>query len=317
MTNKEKYRLLCENEPTIPIFSKDWWLDAVAEDEWDVTLVEKGGAIVASLPYMVKKKYGLKVLSQPALTQHLGPWLRPTNVKYATRLDQEKELLQDLYSKLPKYDMYQQNWYLKNRNWLPLYWLGYQQTTRYTYRFEDLSDIDKIWNELQSSVRSHVKKAEERFGLSLKESPSIEEFIELNVQVFERQGMQLPYSKDLMRRIDNAASENNARKIFLAVDEKGVHHAALYLVWDDESSYCLMSGSVPELRKSGAISFCRWNAIKYSANVTKSFDFEGSMIEPVERFFRGFGAVQTPYFSISKTNSKLLKTYKFLQDLRK
>jgi hypothetical protein len=28
------------------------------------------------------------------------------------------------------------------------------------------------------------------------------------------------------------------------------------------------------------------------------FDFEGSMIEPIERVFRGFGAIQIPYLQV-------------------
>ena len=47
------------------------------------------------------------------------------------------------------------------------------------------------------------------------------------------------------------------------------------------------------------------------------FDFEGSMIEPVERSFRQFGAKQTPYFSVSKTPSRLLKTLFFVKDMLK
>lgn len=78
-----------------------------------------------------------------------------------------------------------------------------------------------------------------------------------------------------------------------------------------------MSGSDPILRSSGAISLLRWESIKYSSSVTKSFDFEGSMIEPIERFMRSFGAIQTPYFAISKTNSKLLKIYQGLKCLLK
>ena len=31
-----------------------------------------------------------------------------------------------------------------------------------------------------------------------------------------------------------------------------------------------------------------------------TFDFEGSMLEGVEGFFRSFGGVQTPYFRLSK-----------------
>ena len=40
------------------------------------------------------------------------------------------------------------------------------------------------------------------------------------------------------------------------------------------------------------------------------------MIEPVERFFRAFGAVQTPYYSVHKTPSRILKTINFLRELK-
>jgi hypothetical protein len=49
--------------------------------------------------------------------------------------------------------------------------------------------------------------------------------------------------------------------------------------------------------------------------VTKKFDFEGSMIEPVEKFFRAFGATQMPYFQVKKTNSRLLKLRSALKTL--
>lgn len=57
MTNKDKYHIFCDHEKGIPIFNKDWWLDAVCgENNWDVALVEKGGSIVGSLPYCIDKK---------------------------------------------------------------------------------------------------------------------------------------------------------------------------------------------------------------------------------------------------------------------
>jgi hypothetical protein len=34
--------------------------------------------------------------------------------------------------------------------------------------------------------------------------------------------------------------------------------------------------------------------------VTDVFDFEGSMLRPVERFFRAFGSRQTPYLRVSR-----------------
>ena len=92
---------------------------------------------------------------------------------------------------------------------------------------------------------------------------------------------------------------------------------AAIIFWNPDSAYYLMGGRNPKLRSSGATSLCMWEAIQFSASVTKSFDFEGSMNEPVERFFRAFGAVQTLYFSIKKTPSRLIKIRRYMSDLVK
>jgi hypothetical protein len=43
-----------------------------------------------------------------------------------------------------------------------------------------------------------------------------------------------------------------------------------------------------------------------------SFDFEGSMVEGIERFVRAWGGRQTSYHAISKTPSRALRTYRAL-----
>lgn len=314
---KQKYRVLCEQEPSIPIFSKAWWLDAVAGDSWDVVLVEKDGQVVASLPYVVRKRFGLTVLTMPMLTQNLGPWLRPSSAKYAKQLSQEKDLIQALYGQLQSHAHYSQNWHHSRTNWLPLYWKGYEQTTRYTYRLPELTDLGAVWSEFQANIRTDIRKSANKEGVRVRTDLSIDSFLELNKKVFSRQGMALPYSEDLVRKIHSAAVENNAGKFFIGEDELGRHHAGVYLVWDENSAYYLLGGGDPDLRNSGATSLCMWEAIQFASTVTKSFDFEGSMIEPIERFFRAFGAVQTPYFSISKTNSKMLQVYRSLREIMK
>lgn len=314
---KDSYRTLCNSEPSIPLFSQAWWLDAVAGDNWEVALVEKGGEVVASMPYVTSKEYGFKLISQPALTQTQGPWLRRTNAKYAKRLSREKDLMEALIDQLPEYDHFAQNWDYLQTNWLPFYWKGFSQTTRYTYRIEHLDNSDEIWAGLQQNVRTDIKKAANRENLKIRDDLPISDFYALNMMVFQRQGKSIPYSEAFVERIDEAAAAQECRKIFIAEDDQGRHHAAVYLVWDRNSAYYLMGGSNPELRNSGATSLCMWEAIKFASTVTDAFDFEGSMLEPVERFFRSFGAVQTPYHSISHTPSKLLKAASTLRTFLK
>ena len=45
-------------------------------------------------------------------------------------------------------------------NWLPFYWAGFQASVHYTYRIEDLSDLDRVQSDFQEHVRRGIRKAE-------------------------------------------------------------------------------------------------------------------------------------------------------------
>lgn len=312
----EIYRRLCSYEISIPLFSRDWWLDATAgESNWSVALVMDGDSVLAALPYTYRKKYGFTILGQPPLSQTAGPWINLARIKNNSKyLSIQKDLYFELINQLPVYARYQQNWHWTCTNWLPFYWKGFDQTTRYTYILKNIKCLDDIWKGFQSNIRTDIKKAASRYGLRVRDDLSVDDFIPLNRKTFERQGLSQPYSDSFLRRVDSACIENKARRIFIAEDENGLRHAGVYIVWDANSAYYLMGGGDPELRNSGATSLCMWEAIKFSSTKVDNFDFEGSMIEPVERFFRAFGAVQTPYFSVEKTTSWLLKILLSIRD---
>lgn len=306
MNNKEKYILFCEKEKTIPVFSQAWWLNTVAGDDWDVCLLENGEGIFAFMPYTISLgTFGFKYLSQPRLTPILGPWFKPTKGKYSKILSQQKDWLQALFEQLPKYDYFTQNWHYSQTNWLPLYWKNFEQTTRYTYVIENLSDTNLIWNDLEGNIRREIRKAE-KAALIVRDNLPIEDFIALNELTFARQGIAMPDSKEFIKMLAEKAEQKKQCKWFIGQDNKGQNHAGVLIVWDEQSAYYLMGGGDPELRNSGATSLCMWHAINFAGTVTKKFDFEGSMLESVERFFRGFGAVQKQYFSLSHKPSKAL-----------
>ncbi len=311
---RSRYRQFCATEATIPIFSRDWWLDAtVGEHNWDVALVEKGGLILATMPYTLRRLLGFTVVGQPALAQTCGPWLRLRATTAAGRLAEEKDLLLTLLEQLPPYSRFSQNWHHSRTNWLPFYWNGFQQTTRYTYILSDLRDPEKIWKGLQGNIRTDIRKARERFGLTVHEEEDLDTFLKLFRHTFQRQKKRVPHSNSLIRRLDQACRQRRCRSCLVARDRSGRAYAGIYLVWDPCAAYYLLSGSHPELRHSGAGSLCLWEGIQRAAQVTKSFDFEGSMQEPIERFFRAFGARQTPYFRITRTPSRLLQMAEYLR----
>ena len=314
MDDRSKYRELCERETSIPIFSRAWWLDAVAgADSWDVALVERDGEIAAAMPYVLSRRYGIRASTHPPLTQTLGPWLRLTGSKPSRRLAQEKDLMQALVDRLPRVDYFVQNWHHARTNWLPFYWRKYEQTTRYTYILPDLSDEAKLWRGLQDNVRGDIKKASGRFGVTVRDDLEVADLLRLVQMTFRRQGLPLPYPVSVVHRIAAACAPRRCAKLFIGVDADGRHHAGALIVWDENSAYYLLGGGDPALRNSGATSLCLWEGVKHARTVTAAFDFEGSMLEPVERFFRAFGATQVPYHHITKTDSRLLKLAKCLR----
>ena len=292
------------------LFQKEWWLEAVAPGQWDVVVVKKGDELVARLPFVIEKKYGFTILTQPPLTPMLGPWLRATNAKHSKQLSTQKELIWELLKKLPRHDLFSQSLHPSITNWLPFYWEGFEQTTRYTYLLNELSNLDVLWDGFNEQVRRNIRKAQSK--VTVKMGLDVERFLDINEKTFLRQQRKLPYSRELVKRIDSAARDQNASQIFYAEDSTGRIHAAIYILWDEQSAYYMMGGEDPELRNSEASSLLMWRAIQFASNVTKVFDFEGSMIQPIERFFRGFGTKQVTYSHITRASKKL----KVLQHMR-
>jgi CelD/BcsL family acetyltransferase involved in cellulose biosynthesis len=315
-TSKALYRSLCEAEPTLSLFHQAWWLDATCgTDGWDVAIVEKGGAVHAAMPFVVKARRGMVVISQPELTQFIGPWIRDTGAKRSHDYGRQKDLMQALIAALPRYDHFQQNWSPTATNWLPFYWAGFKQTTRYTYRLANLDDQAALRAGFRENIRGDIRKAEGRSAVTISIDATIDDFLKLNALTFARQGRAPSVSEAYMRAIDGACAERGCRAIVVARGPDGRPHAGAYIVWGSGVAYYLMGGGDPELRNSGATSLCMAKAIEISAKHAKVFDFEGSMMEPVERFFRAFGAVQTPLFQITRTPSRLIRAYLAAQDL--
>jgi lipid II:glycine glycyltransferase (peptidoglycan interpeptide bridge formation enzyme) len=315
--DKLKYREFCRTNTELPVFSKDWWLDQVCgKDSWDVAVIENNGEIIASFPYFIKKKLFFKLLTMPPLTQRLGIWIKyPENQKNTTRLEFEKDIIQELIKKLPMFSFFKQNFNTSFSNWLPFYWDNFKQTVNYTYVIEDLKDHERVFSDFRQNVKTYIRKAEKI--LKVYESDDIEQFYKLNKLTFDRQKMRIPYSLEFLKKLDTACRDNNCRKIFFARDNESRIHGAVYIIWDKNCAFNLLSGIDPEFKNSGANSLLIWEAIKFASTVTGKYDFEGSMIESVERFFRAFGAVQKEIFNISKVNSRLLKIIFFLKDIFK
>ncbi|MFM1876564.1 MAG: hypothetical protein RL266_2301, partial [Bacteroidota bacterium] len=246
------------------------------------------------------------IITVPPLTPYMGPWLHyPVGQKESTRLSFEKKMFEQLIAQLPRTDKFIQYFHPEITNWLPFYWNGFEQTTRYTYILDDLSDPVKLYADLQGNIRREIAKAQR--SLSISEVNEVKTLHALKLKDYASKNQEINYSEAYFHRVFDKLKAKAACKTWIAHDQNGRPIASLLLVWDDESAYYLAGATDPEQKNTGAMSLLMWTAILFASSVAEKFNFEGSMIEPVERFFRSFGAKQTPYFEIRKTDSKLLK----------
>ncbi len=306
MTNKERYRKLCATEQTIPLFSQDWWLDEVCGCKyWDVLLVLKGDNIVASMPVYIPHK---GIISMPCYTQTMGPWFskqfEPDN--YSKKLNHRQVCCKEFTEKLEQYPHFLQNFHSDITDWLPFYWAGYKQTTRYSYLLKNIGDKDQLWKNLSSNICRNIINARDKEGITVRKGIPTEDFMRINAQSYERQKLSVKGDPRLLRKLIARCRERNQGDLWGGYDDKGRLHAAVFIVWHPGCAYYLAGGGDPEFRSSGAYSLVLWEAIHFVSDKTDTFDFEGSMLAGVEHYFRKFGTMQTPYFTITRGNISLL-----------
>lgn len=307
--NKEKYRLLCEQRQSeVPLFLQYWWMEAVCKGkQWDVAMAYEGDRLLGIMPFLYGRKLGMTYILQPQLTQYSGPfYFYPDGLAINKRLDFEKEtariLLEQVESLKPAYFL--QRFSPQVTNWLPFYWAGYKQTTRYTYRIEDISDPDKVFEAFDVEKRQRkIHRYEHSTTVRFDMTPS--EFALFHNQYWTAKGEKDVLRESLISEVCSAAIGRGNGVIASLYDEDDRLLAARFVAYDDRCAYSLMSAQNLQLHKSGHSETLFWALIKYLSNKTKAFDFEGSMDEGVEYVYRSFGTTQTPFFEISKCNNPL------------
>jgi Acetyltransferase (GNAT) domain len=284
------------------IFQQPWWLDAVAPRRWGEATVERDGRMIARLPYVVRGRPRMRVLTMPPLTQTLGPWVERSGASAPRALGEEIELLTALEAALPRADSFVQHFAPAVLNALPFHWAGYRLELQYTYRLTGLGSEDAVWQGMRGNIRREIRKARRR--VDIRDDLPLDRFHEVWVKTFERQQLRPSVSLAQLERLDTACVARGARALLSAHDDADRVHAVAYVVWDANAAFYLLAGADPALRTSGASSLVLWEAIRRARDVTDVFDFEGSMLPSVERYFRAFGARQTPYLRVSRASRR-------------
>lgn len=271
------------------IFEQPWYIDAVTNGNWTEVKVEEKDAVVArwAVPYDGNK------IKMPGETQTLGIWFAPN-----TKLSKQQKYIEELVRSLPKKSGIDLMLDPINNYFLPFKWLGFKISPRITYRFTDVTDIEAVRAKYDKTVRKNIKSASNK--VEIIEDSSIDNLYDMLKKTFENQGRSCPHKKEFIKKIFDTCNEHDAAKIITAVDNNNNVHASSLFIYDENTCYYLIAGADPKFRSSGAQTLVLDAGIEFASKHSRAFDFEGSMIEGIENFFRRFGADRVLYYQVEK-----------------
>jgi hypothetical protein len=153
---------------------------------------------------------------------------------------------------------------------------------------------------MSQSLRRGIREAE-KSGATVETSDAIEAVLDLSKKTFARQKISSIHLVNSVRRVHAKISLEGRCRSFVTRDESGVPLGGVWIAWDSRRAYYLLGGYDETTDTKNAVSFALWSAIKFAAETEKlpEFDFEGSMLPAVERFFRKFGGQITPTYTVS------------------
>ena len=291
-----KWDELVQTSPQNSVFCRSWWLNAVGE--FRILGYFEGDELIAGIPLFFETRFGVRVCTMPRLTPTLGIVIQAMSGSVNKVAARQRFIIGEIAKKLSEYRSFFQAMHPTLVDWLPFYWAGFRQTTRYTYVIDDLSDLGRVWDGMNSNTHRQITKAE-KAGIRIVPC-GIDDVYKCEYESHLRRGTTPRTIKTFCGR--SMMPRSNTRQALARPLSLKMDNYSRLGSWfaDHNRAHGLVGGNNCGSRESAAGFLARWHHIQIAAERSQGYDFAGSMMEGVAQFNRGFGARQVPYHFIVK-----------------
>lgn len=255
-------------------YAYSWYLDIVSPG-WEALVTDDYEFI---MPLPVKRKYKIPYLVQPVLTQQLGIF---------SKNEISDEIIQLFIKNIPYYS-YELNMNERNFN------TEVTKLPNYVLKLND--PYENIQQKYSKNTVRNIEKAQKN-NVRIVDKIEIEEFISLFSQVNPNA---IAVIKSTYRAILTTGTKNKMITISGAYNTKDELIAGICHFFTGKRIVCLLPVSNAEAKKTSAMFLLIDSLIRTFAETDRIVDFEGSQIEGIARFYRGFGATDQPYYLLKK-----------------
>lgn len=294
------------------VFNTTDWLKIFKEKAQLIGIYDKGGHLIGGFTIYEEKKFGLRIFRNPPFTTTIGPLLEISAKNrvavmgtWKKALSLMAEFIEDLPYSIVSFSL--------DKNVVdtqPFIWNKFKVIPGYTYILDLSKSTEDVRKGMSAERRNDMNKAT-KDGLIAKQVGDFEVVKSLVLKTYSRQKMTAnEYYLDKV--LFEFANKDNSFGFVTFKEDKPI--ATSFCVYDRNTVYYLLGGYDYESKHHGAGALATWEGIKYAKSLTlKYFDFEGSMVPQIERYFRGFGGQLTPYYRVNKAKLPLEMLLKFFK----
>lgn len=281
------------------LFDRRDWLSLFGDQMRAFGLFDEGGTLVGGFSLYRERRWGLKILRRAPFTPTCGPFLDVKSQHPVAVLEERRKALEGMIGQIEAEGAALCLLPLERNvsDALPFFWRGYKVVPNYTYVLDLSTPPEQMLKEMSSERRKNLSKAG-RDGLRTAAAAHMEEVRDLVLATFRRQRKGVDQA-GLEAILFRYATPSNSFAFTTYRGDRPI--ATCFVVHDATTAYYLLGGYSAEERHHGAGAAAMFEAIQRAREIgMKTFDFEGSVIPAIERYFRGFGGRLTPFFTVNK-----------------
>jgi hypothetical protein len=272
--NDTKWNALIVHAPNGLPYAFSSYLDIVADKKWNA-LIQGDYEAVMPLPW--RRKAGINYIYPPFFTQQLGIFSK-NNLSEKT-IDEFIHAIPEKFRFVEMSMNIENNFENKN----------FKSKRRVTHHLLLNKTYESIAENYKENTKRNLKKAQQ-FNLKIDDRISADKLIELFQQEKSNEVKELK-SRDYKRlkELIDHFTKNTFGEIYGVKNENGKYCAGGFFLRDSPIIINLFPISNDEGRKNGAMFLLIDFIIKRHAGSDCKLDFEGSEIEGIARFYKGFG----------------------------
>jgi lipid II:glycine glycyltransferase (peptidoglycan interpeptide bridge formation enzyme) len=304
----------CERaEPAVGVFASRKWLAVYGKELTVIGIYKDENQLIGGFYFLPSKKLGFNFIKLPPYTPHCALFFQSDGKNASSLNNFSKEVMSEVcnYISARKAAITILAFPYTIKDFQHFIWSNYKVIPNYTYQVKLSKTLEEIKSHFDSKHRNAIAKAIKEgveVACNTVEPQMRYNFFTGNLQ---QSGANI-YEKELRNILFDFSDESNSFTFSASFNNKLV--GMVHCIYDKNNCYYLLGG----VDKSAGVQGVNNLLVQHSIEKAKelgcsTFDFEGSMLKGVEKFFRGFGPELVPYYTVNKANvfiEILLKFYK-------